>query len=69
MEDLKETNRVEFKKELSAKVDLEKEVIAFLNTTEGGFVYIGVNDEGKPVGVDEPESKSRRFARYIPYWA
>ena len=36
-----ETHRVEFKSELTPELDLEKEVIAFLNSPEGGFVYLG----------------------------
>lgn len=38
---MSETNRIEYKRELSKKVDLEKEVIAFLNYSEGGEIYIG----------------------------
>ncbi|WP_069658337.1 RNA-binding domain-containing protein [Arcticibacter eurypsychrophilus] len=44
-----ETNRIEFKQELTDS--LEKEVIAFLNYKEGGIIYIGINNEGIPVGV------------------
>lgn len=36
---LPETHRVEYKRELTPELDLEKEVIAFLNTPEGGFIY------------------------------
>lgn len=45
-----EDSRNEFKKGLSDS--LEKEVIAFL-TTNGGNIYIGVNDDGEIVGVNE----------------
>ena len=31
----------------------EKEIVGFLNTTRGGTLYIGVDDGGKPVGVDD----------------
>lgn len=37
-----ETNRIEFKEKLTKDLDLEKEVIAFLNYNEGGFIYIGI---------------------------
>lgn len=40
-----ETNRIEFKRELSSK--LEKEVVGFLNNPEGGTIYIGIDDSGK----------------------
>ena len=38
-----ETNRIEFKRELTPELDLEKEVVAFLNTPEGGFIYIVID--------------------------
>ena len=48
---LQESNRVELKAELNDK--LEKEVVAFLNNKEGGILYIGVDDNGKPVEVSD----------------
>ena len=45
-----EDSRNEFKKGLSDS--LEKEVIAFL-TTNGGNIYIGINDDGEIVGINE----------------
>ncbi len=48
-----ETNRIEFKRELTRELDIEKEVVAFLNYREGGIIYIGVDDAGKPVGVKD----------------
>jgi ATP-dependent DNA helicase RecG len=48
---MKETNRIEFKRELSD--DLEKEVIAFLNYREGGKIFIGINDDGSSYGVPD----------------
>lgn len=44
---LHESNRVEFKTILNDK--LEKEIVAFLNNHEGGILYIGINDVGKPI--------------------
>ena len=46
-----ENNRVEFKIKLNDK--LEKEVVGFLNNAEGGTIYIGVDDEGNPIGIDD----------------
>ena len=40
-----ETNRIEFKRELADDLDIEKEVIAFLNYKEGGYIYIGIDKE------------------------
>ena len=56
-----ESNRIEFKRELTRELDIEKEVVAFLNYREGGIVYIGVDDAGKPVGVQDIDG---RYARY-----
>ena len=55
---MNESNRVEFKSKLSD--DLEKEVVAFLNYREGGVLYIGIDDSGKPVklsNLDELQLK------------
>ena len=44
-----ETNRIEFKRQLTCDLDIEKEVVAFLNYREGGIIYVGIDDNGKPV--------------------
>lgn len=46
-----ETNRAEFKRELTRELDIEKEVVSFLNYREGGIIYIGIDDNGNAVGV------------------
>lgn len=46
-----ETHRIEYKLQLTPELDLEKDVIAFLNSREGGIIYVGVDDNGKPVGI------------------
>ena len=33
---MSETNRIEYKRELTPELDIEKEVVAFLNYKEGG---------------------------------
>ncbi|MBQ3657885.1 MAG: putative DNA binding domain-containing protein [Bacteroidales bacterium] len=50
---MQETNRIEFKRELTRELDLEREVVAFLNYREGGIIYIGIDDNGTPVGVKD----------------
>lgn len=50
---LKENNRIEYKSILNDS--LEKVVVGFLNYTEGGILYIGISDEGKSLGVDNPD--------------
>lgn len=50
---LTETNRIEFKRELIRELDIEREVVAFLNYHEGGVLYIGIDDSGNAVGVKD----------------
>lgn len=51
-----ETNRIEYKRELTAEVDLEKEVIAFLNYHEGGAIYIGIDKNERVAGMADLDS-------------
>lgn len=48
-----ETNRIEYKQKLTDQ--LEKEVVAFLNYTGGGIIYIGIDKNGLIVGVDDSD--------------
>ncbi|WP_166966992.1 RNA-binding domain-containing protein [Yeosuana marina] len=48
-----ETNRIEYKRELSD--GLEKEVIAFLNYREGGIIYIGIDKNGNTYGLPDAD--------------
>lgn len=48
-----ETNRIEYKKELTPELDIEKEIVAFLNYKEGGYIYIGIDKDGSAVGVND----------------
>ena len=50
---MSETNRIEYKQELTEKLDVEKEVIAFLNYHEGGIIYFGVNKNGTVIGIHD----------------
>ena len=50
---MSETNRIEYKIELTPELDIEKEIVAFLNYKEGGYIYIGIDKEGSTVGVDD----------------
>lgn len=50
-----ETNRIEYKERLTKDLDLEKEVVAFLNYREGGLIYVGVDKKGQVVGVKDPD--------------
>ncbi|WP_310941701.1 Fic family protein [Myroides odoratimimus] len=44
-----ENKHLEFKQQLTS--DLEKEVVAFLNSNEEGVLYIGINNKDTPIGV------------------
>ena len=48
---LQESNIIELKANLNDK--LEREIVAFLNYREGGDLYIGVDDDGNPVKLDD----------------
>ena len=48
-----ESNRIEFKERLTKELDIEKEVVAFLNYREGGILYIGIDKNGKTIGVED----------------
>ena len=50
MIDIIENSRVEFKTKLVD--DLEENIIGFLNSKDGGNIYIGVTDNGKILGLN-----------------
>lgn len=60
---LHESNRIEFKSVLNDK--MEKEVVAFLNNQEGGVLYIGLDDDGHPVGSVDLDSTQLKIADRI----
>lgn len=47
---MNENAQTEFKRELTE--DCMKTVVAFSNTA-GGIMYIGIDDDGTPVGVED----------------
>ncbi|HKK11028.1 MAG TPA: RNA-binding domain-containing protein, partial [Bacteroidales bacterium] len=53
---MSETNRIEYKSSLTKALDLEKEVVAFLNYREGGIIYFGIDKTGEVVGVNNADS-------------
>ena len=54
-----ESSRVEFKSEREKNVDLAKEITAFANVS-GGYLLIGVEDDGKISGVKDPVKLEER---------
>ena len=58
----RETESVELKRTLTEKI--ERALVAFLNT-QGGSIYIGVEDNGKAVGVDKLDETLKDVADII----
>jgi hypothetical protein len=52
---MSETNRIEYKTQLTKDLDLEKEVVAFLNYREGGVIYIGIDKTGKVSEISDAD--------------
>ena len=61
--DMIESNRVEFKRELNDS--LEKEVVGFLNYSEGGEIYIGIADDGTVIGIENADDLQKRIVDRI----
>lgn len=49
-----ESSRKEYKRELTD--NLERVVVSFLNSREGGVVYLGVDDSGEIIGIGDIDS-------------
>ncbi|AJA46562.1 transcriptional regulator [Clostridium pasteurianum DSM 525 = ATCC 6013] len=62
MFELKETENVEFKRELNESI--KKELIAFANTY-GGEIYIGIDDDGKIIGLDNAKQDLEAVSNII----
>ena len=58
----KENEQTEYKRELTN--GLTKEVLAFINT-QGGSIYIGVNDDGSITGVTDSDQTMLRIASML----
>lgn len=59
-ESMTESNRIEYKRELSD--GLEKEIVAFLNYHDGGIVYIGIDKNGQTIGISNTASRKKAGA-------
>ena len=57
-----ETENIEFK--IEATDELYKEVIAFANT-DGGTIYIGIDDMGNVVGLDNVDETYTKITNGI----
>src|SRR5690606_40610091 len=50
-----ENQHIEFKQKITP--ELEKEVVAFLNSKEGEVIYIGIDKNGVSIGVDNADQE------------
>lgn len=57
-----ESERVEFKRQMTD--DVYKEVIAFANT-DGGVIYVGVDDQGRTIGLEHVDETYTRMTNGI----
>ena len=62
-----ETNRIEYKREWTPELDIEKEVVAFLNYKEGGYIYIGIDKDGSTLGVKDVDDCMLRLKDRIKH--
>ena len=58
----RESETIELKESVSDEI--KKEVIAFANCN-GGKLYIGVQDDGEVIGVDNPDSVSLQLSNMV----
>ena len=57
-----ETERVELKEKVNG--ELAKEIEAFLNT-DGGVIFVGVTDDGMPIGIEDADVTLRKISDII----
>ena len=57
-----ETEKTELKQKLTDSI--LKEIVAFLNT-DGGTIYIGVNDDGSVCGIEKLDESLKKIADII----
>lgn len=60
-----ESRNREYKRQLSRDEKFERSVVAFLNSRDGGTVFIGIEDDGTVCGVDAPDLVQRQAADRI----
>lgn len=46
-----ENKYTEYKQQITPEI--EKEVVAFLNSNEGGIIYVGIDNAGNIVGIED----------------
>ena len=61
--DFTESQHTELKRELTDK--LERIVIAFLNSKDGGIIYFGIDNDGSVIGLENPDTIQLQIADRI----
>ena len=59
-----ESERIEYKLQMVDDIYIYKEVIAFANT-DGGVIYIGIDDNGNLIGIDNVDETYTRLTNGI----
>ena|SRR5690625_3104081 len=59
-----ENKHIEYKQKVTP--EFEKEVVAFLNSNEGGVIYIGVDKNGEPVELKDIDQEQLVFVSTPP---
>lgn len=60
-----ESRNREYKRQLSRDEKFERSVVAFLNSRDGGMIFIGVEDDGSVCGFPKPDLVQRQIADWI----
>ena len=60
---IEESDTVEYKEIVNDT--LIKEVVSFLNYKKGGHIYIGINNEGKIIGILNPDQTQLKIINMI----
>lgn len=60
-----EGRNLEYKCQVSRDEKFERSVVAFLNSREGGTIFVGIEDDGTVCGVANPDLVQRQVADRI----
>ena len=59
-----ESYNIEFKEDMPKAQSMKAEIVSFLNSTTGGMIYLGVDDEGKSVSFSSEEEKRQKYKEW-----
>lgn len=65
MEKLSEDNNIEYKEDIPKKANqLKAEIVSFLNSSTGGTIYLGVDDDGIPVIFSNEKDRKKKYKEW-----